>query len=176
MIRFVALFIFGLSWLALAQPSLHLVATRDGHPDFEVNGTQVTCGTQKLTAQLEKDRVKLLSGTQVVLKVKRKGEGFEMEDGAGTRILRVKPRSDGFKVVDAQDHEVCALKYKGSELKTDSGRLIPASAGLDWSENGKLRAHLSGSQELKVGLGLTLGALTPPQRAALTLFVSQLGI
>lgn len=176
MIRLAAVFIVLLTWLAWAQASLHLVATRDGKPDFEVKGSEVICGAQKLTVQVEKDRLKLLSGGQVVLKVKRKDEGFEMEDGAGTRLLRVKTRKEGYKVVDAQDHEVCNLKYKGSELKAESGRLVPAGGGLDWSENGKPRAHLEGSQELKVGIGLALPSLTPPQRAALTLFVSQLGI
>ncbi|MBS2038678.1 hypothetical protein JST97_27100 [bacterium] len=176
MFRLAAIFFFCLTCFALAQPPVHFVATRDGRPDFEVNGTQVICGGQKLTAQVEKDRLKLFSGAQVVLKLKRKDDGFEMEDGGGVRLLRVKPRSDGFKVVDAQDHEVCALKYKGSELKADSGRLSAAGGGLDWTENGKVRAHLQGSQDLKIGLGLALGSLTPPQRAALTLFVSQLGI
>ncbi|MFN8606096.1 MAG: hypothetical protein U0931_01100 [Vulcanimicrobiota bacterium] len=111
MLRLAAFFLLCLTWLAMAQPA-HLVASRDGHPDFEISGTDVICGSQKLTAQVEKDRLKLFSGAQVVLKIKRKEEGLEMEDAAGTRILRVRLRDNGYKVLDAQDHDLCNLKYK----------------------------------------------------------------
>jgi len=176
--RRLALFFMLLLAAVSAKTRTPLVVTREGKPDFEVRQLEVICPGQTLKVQLEDDRVKLLAGKDVLVKVKRKKDGLELEDGAGTRLLRIKVhKGPSYKISDGQDKPVLTLETQGPQLLAQpEGKVSASLNGLDWSSGGRMHAHLEGDRQLQLGLCLALGSLTPAQRAALAVYIREVGI
>ena len=173
---------------AVAAKTRQTIASqREGKPDFELvpqgDKIEVHCGSTSLTSKVEADRVKLLSGDKLVAKVKQKKEGFELEDGAGTRLLRVKVKvGPSLKVEDGGGQILLMVDAAGPALTVRAGNGGPRGtvrsgpSGLEWVDaTKKVRASLTGTQVVAVGLILPLENLTPEQRAALALYLAEVG-
>jgi hypothetical protein len=170
-----------------AKTQQNLLSLRDGKPDFELvpqgSNLEVRCGSTTYTSKIEADRVKVLSGDKLVAKVKQKKEGFELEDGSGARVLRVKVKAGpSLKVEDGKDKVLFQIDASGPALTVRSGDGGPrgsvqkGSQGLEWLDaTKKVRASLQGTDVLAVGLVLPLESVTPEQRAALALYLAEVG-
>lgn len=164
-----------------------ITVLRDGKPDFELvpkdQTVEVHVGSTVYTGKVESDRIKVLDGDKQVVKVKRKKEGFEVEDAAGGRLLRVKVKAGpSLKVEDAQDKMVLQVDAAGPSLTVragdgaERGTVAAGPVGLEWTDASKtVRATLAGSDQIAVGLALTLESLKPEQRAAVALYLLEVG-
>lgn len=164
-----------------------LTSQRDGKPDFELipqgSGFEVHCGATTYSSKIEADRVKVLAGDKQVAKVKQKKEGFELEDASGSRVLRVKVKEGpSLKVEDGKDQLILMVDAAGPALTVRAGNGGPRGSvqagpgGLEWTDaTKKMRATLKGTDQIAVGLVLALETLTPEQRAALALYLAEVG-
>lgn len=164
-----------------------LIATREGKTDFELVPREpdidIRCGTTIYTTKVEADRVKVFAADKLVAKVKRKEDGFEMEDGSGGRLLRVKVKAGpSLKLEDGQgsvlsmvDAAGPALTVKGPDGSAQ-GKVEASPEGLSFKGvDQKERAALKGSAPVAVGVALVLEKMTPEQRGALALYLLEVG-
>lgn len=165
---------------AHVQPSLSstVEAQQDGKADFTITPPdQVQIGSRTLKADLQTDRVKLSENGKVVVKVKRKDNGFEVEDADGKRVLRVKSKGGGeLKFSDGQDHLL--FRTSGSTppitLLNDSGASLGKLDATSYTDaSGKVRATLKGGDPNRVdaAYALPLTSLKPEERAAVVYFL-----
>lgn len=145
----------------------------------DTDPVEVRWGSHRATAKVEADRVKLLEGQKLLAKVKAKDRGFELEDEAGARVLRVK-FGKTLKVEDAGDQLVLEGRRQGQTFLLQGpgqkplGTLGQAGSLAYWdSPQGARLASLDGVSRWESVLALACPGLTPPQRAALVIYMNR---
>ena len=128
------------------------------------------------------DRVKLRDASDVErLKVKRKDNGSEVEDGSGNRLYRIKEKGDGKLVLDdAGGTTLATVRADGSgaEVRRDSGEVlakVKASGGKVTFEgaNGDKLGELEGASDTRAAAWLVIEKLSLAERAALWAFYAK---
>jgi hypothetical protein len=151
-------------------------------PTSEGWSVEVSGGAVIGTLRAEDDRVKLESiDGEVVLKVKLKAYGAEIEDGQGRRLFKLKQDDDGhWKLRSADDVTVlkCKRKSDGFEVRAQNGvtvaKVKARAGGLRYTtEGGEPLYVVTGLQEPEVGLWWVADQLELEQRAAVVAFFHQ---
>ena len=131
------------------------------------------------TLAVSDDRVKLADPDGVVvLKVKVKEYGAEIEDGQGVRRFKLKQDDEGhWKVRDADDETVlkCKRKSDGFEVRTADGTTVAKvkarGGGLrGTTEGGEPLFVVYGVDEPEVGMWWSVDRLELAERAAVVVF------
>ena len=170
-----------------AKTQQPIVSQRNGKPDFELvrqgSTVQVRCGSTTYTSKIEADRVKVLADDKLVAKVKQKKGGFELEDGNGARLLRAKVKAGpSLKLEDGRDQLLFQIDAAGPTLIVRAGNggargsVQKGATGLEWVDaTKKVQATMTGTEVIAVGLVLPLESLTSEQRAAVALYLAEVG-
>lgn len=150
-----------------------------GKPDFAlVPPGQATVGLRVFQADVEDGQLKLVEGgSDVVVRVKRKKNGLEVQDATGKRVLTMTAQADHYRFLDGTDTLVYEARTSGAPMRLTNdlgavGMLSAQNGGWEWTDKSKkLQARVVNSTQSEVGLVLPLARLKPEQRAAVALYL-----